>query len=71
MLLIKKVCSIIYRKGAIQRSEIERLFLAAKGFNTNLVQISKFLSLYHIAISNVLVCSFTDIISDIHGRHSV
>ena len=26
--------SIIYRKGAIYRTEIERLFLAAKGFNT-------------------------------------
>ena len=43
--------SIIYRKRAIQRTEIERLFLAAKGFNTNLVQ---FLLLYHVIISKFM-----------------
>ena len=40
--------SIIYRKGAIHKTEIERPFLATKGFNTNLVQ---FVSPYHIIIS--------------------
>ena len=39
--------SIIFRKGAIYRSEIERPFLAANGFNTNLVQ---FLSPYHVLL---------------------
>ena len=34
--------SITYRKGAIQRTEIERPFLAVKGFNTNLVQFLNF-----------------------------
>ena len=42
--------SIIDRKGAIHRSEIGRLCLAAKGFITNLVQL---LPLYHVRISNV------------------
>ena len=48
----------------MHRSEIERPFLAAKGFNTNLVQ---FLSLYHVIISNVQVCSFTCTIYHVPG----
>ena len=44
--------SKIYRKGAIRGAEIERSFLAGKGFNTNLVQ---FLPLYVIN-SNKHVC---------------
>ena len=56
--------SIIYRKGAIHKSEIGRSLLAGKGFNTNLVQ---FLPPYHV-ISNVHVCSFTCTISHVHGR---
>ena len=28
----------IYRKGAVNKTETDRLFLAATGFNTNLVQ---------------------------------
>ena len=48
--------SIIYRKRAIHKTEIERLFLAVKSFfNTNLVQ---FLLQYHVIISKVLVFSF-------------
>ena len=46
--------SIIYRKRAIHKTEIEMPFLAVKGFNTNLVQ---FLPLYHVIISNMHVCS--------------
>ena len=57
--------SIIYRKEAIHRSGLGRLFLADKSFNTNLVQ---FLLLYHVVISNVLVCSFTCTISHVHGH---
>ena len=53
--------SIIYRKGAIHRTEIERLLLAAKGFNTNLVQF-----LHHVVISNVHVCSSKYMISNVH-----
>ena len=45
--------SIIYRKGAIHRTKAERCFLAAKGFNTNLLQ---FLPPYHV--TNVYVYSF-------------
>ena len=41
--------SIIYRKKAIHRTEIQRPFLAAKGFNTNLVQFL----LLHVILSNV------------------
>ena len=37
-------------------TEIERSFLAAKGFNTDLVQ---FLPLYDVIISNMYVCSKT------------
>ena len=47
--------SIIYRKRAIHRTEIERPFLAAEGFDTNLIQ---FLLPYHVIISDVYVCSF-------------
>ena len=46
-------------------TETERPFLAAKGFNTNLVQ---FLPPYHVIISNACVCSFTCTISHVHGR---
>ena len=56
--------SITYWKGAIHRNEVERQFLAAKGFNTDLVH---FLLLYQVIISNVHVCSFTGTISDVHG----
>ena len=55
--------SIIYKKGAVDRTEIERSFLAAKGFNTNLVQ---FLPLHHVIISNVHVYSFMGTIFHIH-----
>ena len=48
----------------MHRTEIERLCLAAKGFNTDLVQ---FILLYHV-ISNVHVCSFTRTIPHMHGR---
>ena len=53
--------------GAIHGTEIERPFLAAKGFNTNLVQ---FLPKHHVIISNVDVCSFMCTISYVHGRAS-
>ena len=46
-------------------TEIERPFLATKGFNTNLVL---FLPPYHVIISNAHVCSFTCTISHVHGR---
>ena len=39
-------CSIMYRKKAIHRTEIERSLLAAKGFNTNLVQFLNFYVLF-------------------------
>ena len=54
--------SIIYRKGTVHRTEIERPFLATKGFNTNLVQ---FLLLYHVIINNVHI-SFSCTISHVH-----
>ena len=44
-------------------TKIERPFLAAKGFNTNLVH---FLPPYHVIISNMHVCSFTCTISHVH-----
>ena len=44
-------------------TKIERPFLAANGFNTNLVH---FLPLYHVIISNMHVCSFTCTISHVH-----
>ena len=47
-------------------TEIERLFLAAKGLNTNLVQC---LPPYYVVISNMNVCSFTCMISYVH-RHA-
>ena len=43
----------------MHRTEIEREFLAAKGFNTNLVQ---FLQLHRVDISDVHVCTFTCVI---------
>ena len=46
-------------------TEIERPFLAAQGFNTNLVQC---LPPYFVIISNVHVCSFTCTISHVHTR---
>ena len=46
-------------------TEIERSLLAAKGFNTNLVQC---LPPYYVIISNVYVCSFTYMISHMHRR---
>ena len=49
----KKVCSIIYRKGAIQRTETEKPVLAAKGFNTNLGQ---FLNFYCCVILLLVTC---------------
>ena len=52
---------IIYKKDAIHRTEMEMLFLPAKGFNTNLVQ---FLPLY--VFSNIHVCSFT--CTNVNGR---
>ena len=47
--------------------EIERLFLPAKCFNTNLVQ---FLPSYYAIISNMHVCSFMCTISKVHRRAS-
>ena len=47
----------IYRKGAIQRTETERPFLAGKVFNNNLVQFPKLLSPYHVIVSNVDIYS--------------
>ena len=46
--------SIIYRKGAIQRTEIARPFLVAKGFNTNLVQ---FLNFYRCIMLLLTMCT--------------
>ena len=50
--------SIVYRKGAVHRTEIERPFLAAQGFNTNLAHI---LPPYHVIISNMHICSPMDV----------
>ena len=47
--------SIIYRKVAIDRAEIESPLLAAKGFNANLVQ---FLMSFLVIISNTHICFF-------------
>ena len=44
-------------------TEVERLFLSAKGFNTNLVN---FLLPYHVIISIVHVCSSMCMISHVH-----
>ena len=54
---------LIYRKGAIQMTEIKRPFLAAKAFNANLVQC---LPPHYVIISNRHICSFTCRISHIH-----
>ena len=56
--------SIIYRRGAIRRTEIEKPLLAAEGFNAKLVQ---YLPQYHV-ISNVHVYFFTCTIKHVHGR---
>ena len=53
---------VVYQKGAIYRTEIERPFSAATSFNTNLVQ---FLPPYHVIISNVHVRPFTWTISHV------
>ena len=58
-----KLNNVMYREEAIHRTEIERLFLAAKGFNINLVQ---FLLWCHVVISNVHIYPFTLIISHMH-----
>ena len=42
---------------------MERSFLTAKGFNTNLVY---FILPYHVVVSNVPVCSFMGMISHVH-----
>ena len=52
----------MYRKGPVSRTEIGRLFLADKGFNTNLVQFL----LAYVVISNVHVSSFMYTISQMH-----
>ena len=57
--------SIIYRKGAIHRTEKERPIIAAKGFNNNLVHS---LPPYHVIISSLPVYYFTGTISNVHGR---
>ena len=44
-------------------TEIERLFLAANSFNTNLV---KCLPPHYVIISNVHICSFMCMISHVH-----
>ena len=44
-------------------TEIDRLFVAGKDFNTNLVRVSVS---QHVIISNLHVCSFTDMISHMH-----
>ena len=59
-----KLNSIIYGKEAVHRTEIEKPFLATKGFNANL---EHFLPLHHVIIGNVHVCSFTSTISFVHG----
>ena len=46
-------------------TEIGRLFLAAKGFNINLVH---FLPLCYVIISNLYICFFTGTISHVYGR---
>ena len=46
-------------------TDIERSFLPAKGFNTNLVY---FVRPYHVIISNMHVCSFMCTISHVLGR---
>ena len=55
--------NITYRKGTICRTEIERMFLAIKNFNINLVQFL----LPYVIISDVHVFSFKCTISHVHG----
>ena len=57
--------SIIYRKGAIQRTEIERPFLAVNGFSANLVQ---FLNLYHRMMSLLVTCTSTLYVCSLRAR---
>ena len=45
-------------------TETEKPFLATKSFSTNLVHV---LPPYHVTISNMHVCTFTDAISHVHG----
>ena len=47
-------------------TKIERLFVAAIVFNTNLL---KFLPPYHVIISNIHICFFKGMISHMH-RHA-
>ena len=56
------LCSIIQRE-----EEAHRVFLAGKGFNTNLVY---FLPPSHVIISNVHICSFTGTTSLVHKHAS-
>ena len=58
--------SVIYREGAVHRTETETPFLPAKDFNANLIH---FLPPYHVIISNMhCVCFFfTSTISYVHG----
>ena len=46
---------MVQERNNVQGTKRERPFLAARGFNINLVQ---FLLLYHVIISNVQFCSF-------------
>ena len=46
-------------------TEIERLLLGSKSFNSNLVH---FLPPYYVINKNVHVCSFIGTISHLHGR---
>ena len=50
---------------SVHNTEIESPFLAATGFNTNLVH---FLTPHHVIISNVHVCSLKGKIFHVHGR---
>ena len=53
---------------AVLRTETERPFIAAKGFNTNLIH---FLLPYHAIISNVHICSFSGTISHVDAQNLV
>ena len=57
--------SFLVKKGTVHRTDTVRSFLAAKGFNTNLVQL---LLLYYVIIGNGHVCSFTYTNSHMHGH---
>ena len=57
--------SVIYREGAVNRTETETPFLPGKDFNTNLIH---FLPPHHVIISNMhCVCFLTSTISYVHG----